>query len=170
MKRALNQFPLQIRLIINRLVTHMDANKLPIDQVFKAIDFNHDGSVNEKEFESYFLKNQLLDGLPKGSLNRLFRFLDINNDGSLSLDEIQLILKTELSSFNGKLDNLITKEFNQELHAEVKALFKTLAGNDRDLIKPEEILKAFKPQDSSYNIDLTRVRNLDTDGDGFISL
>lgn len=145
MMRALKQYPLQIRLIIKKLVFHMDRNKIPIDQVFQALDFNHDGTINPREFDDYFVKNLLSDDLPKGSVGRLFKFLDTNNDGNLSLDELSLILKTELQTSKDKQENLISKEFDREMRGEVRALFKTIVGNDRDSIRPEEMIRAFKP-------------------------
>jgi Ca2+-binding EF-hand superfamily protein len=96
MKRAIKQYPAKIRLIIQKFAVHINKNKLSMDQVFRDLDYNQDGTVNPKEFDNYFLKNGLSDDLPKSSVERLFKYLDSNNDGTLSINELELIIKTGL--------------------------------------------------------------------------
>lgn len=64
-----------------------------------------------KELESYFIKTRLIQGLPKGSVEKLFKFLDINQNDSLSINEVALVLKDSKTLFKSKIETQFTNEF-----------------------------------------------------------
>ena len=66
------------------------------DDIFKEIDFNHDGCINFSEFiTANFKKDKLLS---EKTLQKTFNLLDLDGNGFITLDELKESMPIEITS------------------------------------------------------------------------
>lgn len=87
--------------------------------LFQNLDFNHDGQVDFPELESYFLNNQLSDGLKPESVKVLFDFLDTNKDGNISVDEFCMLIKGANFSMEERMRTAFSSDLEEEIKKEI---------------------------------------------------
>ena len=74
-------------------VTFLDYIKLPVfisEKVFCALDQDHDGFLNPKEF--IYGMNKLYNGTFEETIQIIFELLDFNNDGIIEKDDARIML------------------------------------------------------------------------------
>ena len=73
------------------------ARKEEVEQIFRAIDFDASGSIDEKEFVENLLQSAQDHGMGRDALVKLFRAKDVDGSGTLDMSEfVELVNESDL--------------------------------------------------------------------------
>lgn len=75
--------------------TFIEQTEKELWQLFKSIDYDHNGQIDKKELRSAFSAAGLV--IPSPKLDQFFSEVDTNNDGTISFDEWRYINKNNTS-------------------------------------------------------------------------
>lgn len=68
-------------------------------QLFRTIDYNHDGKISRDELRSALRSAGLT--VPNSNLDKFFSEVDTNNDGVISFEEWRYVLRQDCASTSG---------------------------------------------------------------------
>lgn len=95
--------------------------------------------------ETYFINNQLNDGLKPEAVRELFNFLDTNKNGNISVDEFCLMIRGAGQSLEDRMNSAFSKELEAEFRDEISKLFDRLDTDKNRALSADEMVQMFRP-------------------------